>query len=70
MGRESLTEGGQAEEGKCRMIHVESRKKGTNELIYQAESYRCKKHDYQGVRRWGGISWKNGTDIYTQLYIT
>ena len=35
MGRESLTEGGQAEEGKCHMIHVESRKKGTNELIYK-----------------------------------
>ena len=42
---------------------------GTNELIYKTESYRCKKHNYQGVRRWGGINWENGIDIYMQLYI-
>ena len=70
MGLEVLILSSQAEKDKYHMIYVESWKKGTNEIIYQTESYRCKKHDYQGVRRWGGISWENGTDIYTQLYIT
>ena len=67
--RDSHTEGSQAEKDKYHMIYVESWQKGTNELIYKTESYRCKKHNYQGVRRWGGINWENGIDIYMQLYI-
>ena len=43
-------------------------KKGTNELIYKTQSYRCRKqnYDYQGM---GKVSLETGTDIYTLLYI-
>ena len=42
-----------------------------NLFTKQKQSHRCRKQPYghQGGRRWGGINWEIGIDIYTLLYI-
>ena len=45
------------------------KKDGTDKLIFNTQSHKCRKQTYELPRGKKGINWEIGIDIYTLLYI-